>query len=833
MPDTAPAQEMALLEVKTHLDAEIFLIGNDRQLIARAVGRLQTKQPKGLYRIKVTRASAGVERLLELDGDQMLSIDVPGLDTVVPFQRTTKPEALPKIEGLAARATSGDGNSGPVNFLLVGRMPAAAVQQWKGESGPASVSPLSPVRFALWNATSESTSGVSKTEEQTIDNERWAFGGKTLQPGTYILEVLDGIRATRQAVPVLPNWQTRIFVRRQPAPVVLSSEKSERPDLINVAVHMSHVGMPIALQPVYESSEIARLALAMGSHIVVSREILDIFLDEKFTDPIAGIAAAHLMFDTLEHARSEASKSSSFRLQSISIEPALVSEVLTNLFNLLQMPNGILPDLVALKLRAKVPLADPEKMITEPPVYAQSWEALIGASTGAAPQINISADLFGRCAANYTLGPYFAWTPTSVASYVEHLIANNQHGLQRIGTAIPETPAPLSAPTRQQVKTNVRDHIANVFETDRSRLRLATNLTKKFRIDQRGLQNLVVGINQTDWMKRLPFDLEASDMKGLSTIGDIADTIWSKASRNTPSTVRSATPKSVSSLVRRRATRPAATFQSIIASDQSRFKLADEIGIPRSVFDALVTQSGSDALQTSNPLPTASVQRLGNAVATTLQPTVSAPALSISQRAFDMILEFEVTSEQSYEDRYRRPTWPGESSGVTIGIGYDVGYVSKKELYSDWQSKIPDAMVSAIEEAVGVKGSAARPLAATLSGSVDIPWTVAIGVHGDAVIPRWVGVVEQALANCRIVGPDCLGALVSLTYDRGASYSKSGEQFKEMRAIKQYMAALEFSSVAAEIRAMKRLWPDNPGLQARRDREAKLFDEGLSGKASL
>jgi hypothetical protein len=78
MPEPAPDIEMASLEVTTHLDAEIFLIGNDRQLAARAVGKLRTKQPKGLYRIKVTRASAAVEQLLELDTDQTVRIDVPG-----------------------------------------------------------------------------------------------------------------------------------------------------------------------------------------------------------------------------------------------------------------------------------------------------------------------------------------------------------------------------------------------------------------------------------------------------------------------------------------------------------------------------------------------------------------------------------------------------------------------------------------------------------------------------------------------------------------------------------------------------------------------------------
>ena len=140
MPEAAPAQGMALLEVETHLDAEIFLIGNDRQLVARAVGKLRIEQPKGLYRIKVTRASAAVERLVDLDNDLAIKIDVPGLDTIVPFARTAPANLLPRIEQLAVCAAQA--SSSPPNLLLIGRMPAAA-QPSNDESGAAQASPFS------------------------------------------------------------------------------------------------------------------------------------------------------------------------------------------------------------------------------------------------------------------------------------------------------------------------------------------------------------------------------------------------------------------------------------------------------------------------------------------------------------------------------------------------------------------------------------------------------------------------------------------------------------------------------------------------------------------
>lgn len=104
----------------------------------------------------------------------------------------------------------------------------------------------------------------------------------------------------------------------------------------------------------------------------------------------------------------------------------------------------------------------------------------------------------------------------------------------------------------------------------------------------------------------------------------------------------------------------------------------------------------------------------------------------------------------------------------------------------------------------------------------------AISVHANRVIPRWVALVEKSLPNIGDIGPDCLGALVSLTYNRGASFSKPGDRYREMRDIKDHMTAREFAQIPDDIRSMKRLWPDVPGLQNRREREAQLFENGLA-----
>jgi GH24 family phage-related lysozyme (muramidase) len=205
---------------------------------------------------------------------------------------------------------------------------------------------------------------------------------------------------------------------------------------------------------------------------------------------------------------------------------------------------------------------------------------------------------------------------------------------------------------------------------------------------------------------------------------------------------------------------------------------------------------------------------------------------SISPKAFDLIVEFEVSSKALYESKYRSTVWPGGESGVTIGIGYDVGYTSREQLRSDWNDTISDQMITILESAIGIKGASAKAKAAALKSSVNIPFDAAITVHRMKVVPRWVALVEGALPNTRLLSPDSLGALVSLTYNRGASFPKPGDRYKEMRAIKQHMATKAFTSIPSDLRGMKRLWPSVPGLQARREREARLFEVGLSAPAT-
>jgi GH24 family phage-related lysozyme (muramidase) len=203
-------------------------------------------------------------------------------------------------------------------------------------------------------------------------------------------------------------------------------------------------------------------------------------------------------------------------------------------------------------------------------------------------------------------------------------------------------------------------------------------------------------------------------------------------------------------------------------------------------------------------------------------------ATPISKRASDLIVTFEVSSQRDYTRGYQRPTWPEGASGATIGIGYDVGYVTRAWLQEDWQGLLPDDMIEVLLPACGVKGQAAHSITPSLR-SVVVPWSVAQQEYLKWTQPRTVAETETTLANTKLLTPDSLGALVSLVYNRGASFYDTSPRCKEMYAIRQHMEAKEFQKIPAEFRSMKRLWVGTSvaGLVHRRELEALLFEAGL------
>lgn len=206
------------------------------------------------------------------------------------------------------------------------------------------------------------------------------------------------------------------------------------------------------------------------------------------------------------------------------------------------------------------------------------------------------------------------------------------------------------------------------------------------------------------------------------------------------------------------------------------------------------------------------------------------PAPPISDRAIQLIIAFEVTSEAVYERLYRRPTWPKGKSGVTIGIGYDLGYVQAAQVARDWTASLGAPAVEVLSPVCGLTGEAAHQALQQVM-SIDVPFSSASAVFQQTSVPRTTAETVGALPGSDALSTDCLGALVSLVYNRGPSFSADGDRYTEMRAIKADVMQKRFADIPGQLRSMKRLWAGNPdaaGLVRRRELEALLFEQGLS-----
>ena len=201
-----------------------------------------------------------------------------------------------------------------------------------------------------------------------------------------------------------------------------------------------------------------------------------------------------------------------------------------------------------------------------------------------------------------------------------------------------------------------------------------------------------------------------------------------------------------------------------------------------------------------------------------------------SRAAVDLIVAHEISSRATYEKRYQRPEWPGVASGITVGIGYDLGYNTPSDILNDWKDYLTPDVIREMQRYAGIRGSAAQQVLAQSRKNILVPWDPAMAVFMKTSMPKFEAMVLRACPGADQLPPGCFGVLTSLAYNRGASFSKSGERYAEMRNIRTHVASGDWNLVPEEIRSMKRLWDKRktPGLHRRRDEEAALWVKSLA-----
>lgn len=200
----------------------------------------------------------------------------------------------------------------------------------------------------------------------------------------------------------------------------------------------------------------------------------------------------------------------------------------------------------------------------------------------------------------------------------------------------------------------------------------------------------------------------------------------------------------------------------------------------------------------------------------------------IAQSAIDLIVAEEVSSKAYFIKHYTHPEWPGGASGVTIAIGYDLGYATPTKVASDWGKFVSPAMLAVMQRCCGVTGSSAAQLLASVKSSIEVGWEPSMDVFMNRDIPQWTLTCLKALGpNFNLMNSTCQGVIVSIAYNRGAGgFNSSTDRNREMLAIHTAIKAKNFAIIPGFIDSMARLWTS--GVAGRRHREADLFRKGLA-----
>lgn len=195
--------------------------------------------------------------------------------------------------------------------------------------------------------------------------------------------------------------------------------------------------------------------------------------------------------------------------------------------------------------------------------------------------------------------------------------------------------------------------------------------------------------------------------------------------------------------------------------------------------------------------------------------------MNLSENAIKLILDHEVGGGQKYYEKFlARPTWPAFESGLTIGIGYDLGYSTNAQYKEAW-SDLPEEHFQLLLPAIGKKGTEAKSFVKPTS-EVVIPWHKALQVFLDHTCAlHWLKLLRFA-PQVIDLPEDAQGVLFSLVFNRGTS--TKGERRAEMQQIVEALSSGKLKDVPLLLRSMKRLWPEGSGLVRRREDEAKLWE---------
>ena len=186
------------------------------------------------------------------------------------------------------------------------------------------------------------------------------------------------------------------------------------------------------------------------------------------------------------------------------------------------------------------------------------------------------------------------------------------------------------------------------------------------------------------------------------------------------------------------------------------------------------------------------------------------------------VINFESGGEKYYNKYLKNITWPGGYSGLTFGIGIDLGYIFLKQ-YFEARNYI------LLTSLLGIKGDKAKASLYKVK-TVGVKWEDAIEIFKNFTLPKFWKLANELWPGMDLLCESAQVALVSLVFNRGCSIQ--GDSRKEMKNIIDLVKNKDYYGISSQIKSMKRLWvnKNQDGLLKRRDIESEMVLRCLGDK---
>ena len=200
----------------------------------------------------------------------------------------------------------------------------------------------------------------------------------------------------------------------------------------------------------------------------------------------------------------------------------------------------------------------------------------------------------------------------------------------------------------------------------------------------------------------------------------------------------------------------------------------------------------------------------------------------ISRKSIDLIIKFEIGGIEYYNRALQKPIWAGGESGITIGIGADLGYMTEKEFMKVWSPHLNLNFIECLRKVIGLKGIQAKQMLRGEILNVRVPYNTAYEVFVKYDIPKYYAKTKAIYPQLDELNEDTQGALVSMVYNRGNKLE--GDSRIEMKRIVDMVKNKDYEGIAEEIEKSKRHWEHKnlDGLVVRREAEADLIRDSLA-----